>query len=77
MSRHGSAEKSARILKEKVDGPVELVNLKKDKVPNLDQYDTVIIGGSIHRGKVQEKVKRFCRKFEKLKDSLLLLTPTT
>lgn len=63
MSRHGSAEKSARLLKEKVKGQVVLVNLKTDKVPNLEQFDTVIMGGSIHGGKIQNKIKKFCRKY--------------
>jgi menaquinone-dependent protoporphyrinogen oxidase len=62
MSRHGSAEKSARLLKKKVKGQVELINLKTDKVPDLDKFDTVIMGGSIHGGQIQDKIKRFCKR---------------
>ena len=65
ISRHGSAEKSAKLLKNKVNGNVTLVNLKKDKIPNLDLFDTVIIGGSIHGGHIQEAVKKFCRRYWK------------
>ena len=60
MSRHGSAEKSAKLLRDKVDGQVTLVNLKHDKIPNLDQFDTIIVGASIHAGRIQQKVKNFC-----------------
>ena len=65
ISRHGSAEKSANLLKEKVNGEVILVNLKYDKIPNLEPFETIIIGGSIHMGRIQEKVKKFCSRFER------------
>jgi len=67
MSRHGSAEKSARLLQKKVKGQVELINLKTDKIPDLEKFDTVIMGGSIHGGQIQDKIKNFCkRNMEKL-----------
>lgn len=62
MSRHGSAEKSARLLEKKVKGKVELINLQTDRTPNLDKYDTVIMGGSIHGGQIQGKIKKFCKR---------------
>ena len=65
ISRHGSAEKSAKLLKEKVNGEVTLVNLKYDKIPDLELFETVIIGGSIHLGHVQNQVKKFCSRFER------------
>ena len=64
MSRHGSAEKSARLLQDKVDGQVALVNLKSDEIPDLAQFDTVIVGGSIHAGEIQKKVKTFCSHYQ-------------
>ena len=65
MSRHGSAEKSAKMLREKVNGDVTLVNLKYDRIPDLDLFETIIIGGSIHLGHIQDQVKKFCIKHEK------------
>jgi len=62
MSLHGSAEKSARLLQKKVKGQVELINLKTDKIPDLEKFDTVIMGGSIHGGQIQDKIKKFCKR---------------
>ena len=61
-STHGCTEKCASTLKAQLKGDVELVNLRKIKNPDLLAYDTVIIGGSIHAGRMQGAVKRFCGK---------------
>ena len=66
-TRHGCTEEAAHTLKEQLEGEVTLVNLKKDRKPDLSQFDTVILGGSIHVGKIQSQV----RKFEKNMDVLL------
>lgn len=60
MTSHGCAEKSAGVLKERLGSDVDVCNLKKDTPPDLGIYDTVIIGGSIHAGRVQGKLKKFC-----------------
>uniref|UniRef100_UPI003216C1F1 flavodoxin domain-containing protein n=1 Tax=uncultured Draconibacterium sp. TaxID=1573823 RepID=UPI003216C1F1 len=59
---HGCTEKTANELKDSLGGEVHLVNLKHN--PNLDlaEFHKVIIGGSIHAGQVQKKVKEFCNK---------------
>jgi len=62
MSRHGCAEKASKLLAEKLEGEVSLVNLKKEKNPDISTYTTVIIGGSIHAGQVQNEIKKFCQK---------------
>lgn len=61
-SSHGCAEKSANELKNHLGENVELCNLKKDVAPELEEFDRVIIGGSIHAGRIQKKVKDFCKK---------------
>lgn len=61
-SNHGCTEKTARELKENLGSEVELCNLKKDDIPTLNEYERIIVGGSIHAGKVQKKVKEFCSK---------------
>ena len=67
MSRHGTTEKVANMIKEAYNNePVTLINLKKTRNPDISKCDLVIIGGSIHVGKIQKKVTRFCRKNEKL-----------
>jgi menaquinone-dependent protoporphyrinogen oxidase len=49
------------MLKEKIGGDIDLVNLKLNPKPDLNAYATVIIGGSIHAGSVQSAVKNFCQ----------------
>ena len=62
MTKHGCTEKSAGILKEHISGEVAFVNLKQEKNPNLSRHDTIIIGGSIHAGRIQNGVRRFCER---------------
>lgn len=59
---HGCTEKTAHELKDYLGNDTQLCNLKKDTLPNLNEFDRIIIGGSIHAGKVQKKVKDFCTK---------------
>jgi len=56
---HGCTEKCALTLKDRLAGETETANLKKAK-PDLKAFDTVIIGGSIHAGRVQNRIKQFC-----------------
>lgn len=62
MTHHGCAEKVAKMLKDRLGEGAETVNLKKSGPIRLVNYDTVIIGGSIHAGQVQRKLKKFCEK---------------
>lgn len=59
-SKHGAAEKCAAMLSEKLTGRVDLHNLKAGSVPELTQYERVIIGGSIYAGRIQKEVSEFC-----------------
>jgi len=63
MSRHGTTAKVAAELKEKL-GPEKtiLVDLEKDNVPSLREFNTVIIGGSVHAGTIQQELMTFCIK---------------
>lgn len=65
MSLHGCAEKAAQSLKEMNWKKTDLVNLRNKPVPDLNEYDTVIIGGSVHMGQIQGKIRKFCNTFEK------------
>lgn len=60
-SKHGCTEKCAHLLAEKLPGTVDVVNMEKAKVPVLKEYDTVVIGGSIHVGRIQKSVAVFCK----------------
>ncbi len=61
-TRHGSTEKCAKKLQDSLAGEVRILNLKKSAKINLNDFETIIIGGSIHAGKIQKKVKNFCLK---------------
>ncbi len=57
---HGCTEKTAHELEKYLGVETQLCNLKKDKIPNLGDFDRIVIGGSIHAGRIQKRVKAFC-----------------
>ncbi len=63
-SSHGTTEKAAKILGEKINGEVTIVDLKKVKNPEIKEFEQVILGGSIHVGTIQRKVTNFIKRFE-------------
>ena len=68
-TKHGTAEKCSKLLKDKLQGEVVLVNIKKDKVPDLTLFNNIIVGGSIYMGQIQKGVKKIClENFSVLKD---------
>lgn len=68
-SSHGTSLKVAEHIAQKLENTaVKLINLKKLRNPDVSEYDTIIIGCSIHAGNIQNVVKKF---FENNKSSLL------
>lgn len=61
-TKHGASKKCAEMLSQKITGKVDLYNLKTEPVPNLTQYEKIIIGGSIYAGTVHKEIKEFCTK---------------
>jgi menaquinone-dependent protoporphyrinogen oxidase len=64
-TKYGSTKTCAEKIREKLNTDTVIVNLKNNKKPNVAEYDTVIIGGSIHAGRIQGQIKRFCSTQEK------------
>jgi menaquinone-dependent protoporphyrinogen oxidase len=60
MSTHGCTEKTVVVMREILEGEITVVNLKKDDIPFLTDFDRIIIGGSIHAGQIQKRVREFC-----------------
>ena len=61
MSKHGTTEKVVLDIYERLNNSeVELIDLRKTKSPDISDCDTIIIGGSIHAGSIQKRVKDFC-----------------
>jgi len=72
ISKHGTTEKVARIIADKLNsGKTELVNLSKEKIMDIETFDRIIIGGSIHMASVHKKTKKFCES-----NKSILLTKT-
>lgn len=59
-STYGYAKDCVKKLSEQINGEIFLVNVSTDIIPKVDEFDNVIIGGSIYMGKIQKKVKAFC-----------------
>ena len=54
-----AARKLADTLRSKYQLEVDLVDLKEQKVPDLTQYQNVVIGGGVRAGKVYSKALKF------------------
>ena len=54
-----SARKIAETLRSKYQLEVDLVDLKKEKVPDLMQYRNIVVGGGVRGGKVYNKALKF------------------
>jgi menaquinone-dependent protoporphyrinogen oxidase len=62
-TQHGCTQKISEQMKDYLSGDITLVNLKNGSVPFLKIYDRVIIGGSIHAGQIQKRVKEYCNNY--------------
>ena len=61
QSLHGTTRKVAMIIASSwYHDSIQMVDLAQEKVPDLNPFDTVLVGGSIHSGKIQKKVGQFC-----------------
>ena len=72
MSRHGTTEKVANIIRDSLkDQHVTVINLKNRRNPDVSKCDLVLIGCSFHVGKIQKRVRKFCTRNE----AMLLTKP--
>lgn len=62
MSSHGTVTKIVNQLADQLSGEIQLVNMREDKDVDIEHTDRIIIGGSIHSGKIQYKIRKFCEK---------------
>lgn len=62
-TQHGTTEKVAKLIQQQLQPkPIDLINLKVNKHPNIGVYETIILGSSIHAGKNQAIMREFCKK---------------
>ena len=57
-SSHGTVRQCVEELASLLDGDVDLADLGKERMPVLEPYSKLVIGGSIHAGQLQGRVKR-------------------
>lgn len=68
MTKHGCTETCVNKLTEYLGSDASVFNLKDRRSIPIEDYDTIIIGGSIHAGKIQRAIKGFCQVYQ---DTLL------
>lgn len=67
-SSNGCTETCSEKLAEALPDSPQLANIKKSRQLNLENFDTILIGGSIYAGRIQGAIKKFCDKnLEELK----------
>ena len=58
-SNYGYAKDCAKELSKQLKGEVLLVNVSTDSIPSIEEFDNVVIGGSIYMGKVSKIIKEY------------------
>lgn len=58
-TKHGSVENAVKLLTEKLEGKVTVINIMNEDPPELNEYENVILGGSIYVGKIQKRLSKY------------------
>jgi len=61
-TRHGCTDKCAHTLANEIETNTTLINIDVIADTNLSEFDTIIIGGSVHLGIFNKKIKKFIDK---------------
>lgn len=59
---HGCTDKCAHTLANELDPNISLINIETEQKFDLNKFETIIIGGSIHAGSINKKIKKFIEK---------------
>lgn len=63
MSSHGTTEKIAKMIRAELPKQtIELINLKKNRKPKLEEFDQFILGASIHAGVIPKRMRKLMSK---------------
>lgn len=60
-SRYGATTTCVQKLQAQLTGQTTAINLKQGTVPNLAEFDTIILGGSIYAGTTQKELRQFAQ----------------
>lgn len=59
-STYGCAKSISEKMGEELEGEVALLNLKHQNIPDIQDYDRIIIGSSAKGGRIQKSIYNFC-----------------
>ena len=59
-TKYGCTAACCRALAERIRTETVVVDLATQRVPEVERFDVVVIGGSIYGGKIQREVGSFC-----------------
>lgn len=60
-TKHGCSKKASNQLNSKLLSQVEICNINDKKPPDIDNFEVIIMGGSIYAGEIQDSIKNYCR----------------
>ncbi|RHW41482.1 flavodoxin [Neobacillus notoginsengisoli] len=58
-TKHGAVEHAGALLADMLEGETRTARVSRGNIPPLDQFDTIILGGSIYFGKIQKALSIF------------------
>lgn len=58
-TKHGTTRTCVEMLSSQLAGEVMMLDLKEQKTIDMDPYDTVVLGGAIHAGRLDAKIRSF------------------
>jgi len=61
-TKYGTSKEVSEKLKDKIKGETDIIDLKSNKIANLNVYENIIIGGSIYAGMIQKEMTKFINK---------------
>jgi menaquinone-dependent protoporphyrinogen oxidase len=59
-TRYGTTGKCAGLLRDRLSAETHITDLKREREPDIGPHDTVIVGGSIYGGTIQQELIAFC-----------------
>ncbi|RKY51797.1 MAG: flavodoxin, partial [Candidatus Neomarinimicrobiota bacterium] len=62
---HGTTAKAVDLLTRHLENhEVRSVNIKKETPPDPENVDVIIVGGSIHAGRIQGRIKKYLAQYQ-------------
>ncbi len=58
-TKNGSVKEVAQLIKQEIAGKVKIVDINKEKVMDISNFDNILIGSSIYFGQINRKIKNF------------------